>query len=71
MIFPVGFFFIADVGSLEVWNYLFLHYLVSFNIESCSPGILGFWEDSEQERAGVLQVGGQSLPAAAECPQQA
>lgn len=63
--------FVADLGSSEVWNYLFLHYLVSFNTVPCAPGILGFREDSEQQRAGVLQVGGQSLPAAAERPQQA
>jgi hypothetical protein len=33
---PCWVFSIADVGSLEVWNYLFLHYLVSFNRVSCS-----------------------------------
>jgi hypothetical protein len=38
---------------------------------SCAPGIVGFREDSEQEGAGVLQVGGQSLPAATGGPQQA
>jgi hypothetical protein len=42
---------------------MFLHYLVSFNTVPCAPGILGFREDSEQQRAGVRQVGGQCLPA--------
>jgi len=45
--------------------------LYHFNQVSFAHGILGFREDSEQEGAGVLQVGGQSLPAAAGRPQQA
>jgi len=45
--------------------------LYHINGVPCAIGILGFREDSEQEGAGVLQVGGQSLPAAAGRPQQA